>query len=180
MGGWESNRDPKIDGDVPVDGLLGGNNSLAYKVHEIEKHFHGENFPFGNDGANNLEAHSLDPFIVTAGAGDAFGTELLIHDGTVLAGVVGIKADIGRVLIEQSNQNDANYILEFWHGTGAFGAAERLTGLYYRTSANSTEVLGASIPCPRITATDKIWARCKCSTDGKTLNFLLEIHGYVG
>ena len=166
--------------DEAVEGLLGVAGSLGYKVDTLEIHHHSENFPFGNDGANNLEAHSLDPFVLTAGAGDAFGGELQIHDGSVLSALVGPRCDIGRVFVEQSNQNDSNFEIEFWQGTGAFGAATRLTGLYYRAAAGQTESVAATVPCYRIDSTKKIWARCKCKTDGKTVSFLLEIHGYVG
>ena len=39
----------KID-NLAVDGLNGVNNSLAYKVHEIEKHFHNVEYWVGDGG----------------------------------------------------------------------------------------------------------------------------------
>lgn len=148
-------------------------------LHHGEEHVHGENIPFGNDGAGNIEAHSLDPFILTAGAGDAFGTEMQIHDGSVLNAIVGLYCDIGRVFVETANQAGSSYIIEFWSGTGAFGAATRMTGMIYRSAAANVRAVGTIFPCRRVLSTDKIWARCKCKTDAKTVNFLLEIHGYA-
>lgn len=56
--------DPKIDNRA-VDGLLGVNNSLAYKVHEIEKHFHNQEKWCGVAAIADAELHVADPRAIT-------------------------------------------------------------------------------------------------------------------
>lgn len=169
----------KLD-NLAIDGLAGVENSLGYEVQSVEQHHHGESFPCGNDGANNLEAHSLDPFVLTAGAGDAFGGELQIHDGSVLPGVLGPMCDIGRCFVQTVNQFSSLYEIEFWAGSGAFGAATRVSGFYYQAASANARTAAAIFPCLKFLSTDNLWARVKCKTDSKTIDFLLEIHGYVG
>ena len=49
----------KIDGDA-VDGLSGVADSLAYKVHELEKHVHNREYWYGKD--------SIDTFLCATSA----------------------------------------------------------------------------------------------------------------
>jgi len=49
--------------DAAVKGLLGTNNSLAYKVHEIEKHFHNWERWFGVALTPNAEINVADTLI---------------------------------------------------------------------------------------------------------------------
>ncbi|MCP4584578.1 hypothetical protein, partial [Pseudoalteromonas sp.] len=68
----------KID-KIATDGLLGGNNSLAYRTHELEKHFHSEEHWYGNDGdSTGSTANNLTPWNLVAGSSEAYGTEVLL------------------------------------------------------------------------------------------------------
>lgn len=169
----------KIDRFV-TDGLAGVPNSLAYRVHEIESHLHSEQFCYGNDGANNFEENSLDPFIITAGNSEAFGTELQIHDGTIIEGGDPTKKfDLNTAYVTLSSSNDNNYCVEIYCGTSTFGAATRNSSFYYRTGANSAEVVPIVFQSKRQICNCKIWIRCKCETDGATLSLLFECHTYL-
>ena len=78
---------PNLPGYGPIGGVHTGDmdkvtpNSLAYRMIEIEKHFHGVQQSFGGNAATgsstNLQAQSVDALRVTGGA-DAFGTETQI------------------------------------------------------------------------------------------------------
>ena len=72
---------PKLD-EYAVNGLNGVTNSLAYKVHEIEKHFHNDEQVYGNLN-NDMTADTPIKFTVIGG-NDAYGTELMLTDGTVV------------------------------------------------------------------------------------------------
>jgi hypothetical protein len=79
-----TSKDPKID-NLAVNGLTGIENSLAYKVNEIEKHFHNTPLYYGSDGAGSCTQDGLTVFSLSAGSG-AYGQETQIHDGTVIEG----------------------------------------------------------------------------------------------
>ena len=66
----------KID-DLATNGLSGISNSLSYRVHEIEKHFHSEEHWYGSDGdGTGSTANNLTEWQLTAGTGGAYGTEV--------------------------------------------------------------------------------------------------------
>jgi hypothetical protein len=164
-----------------TDGLTGVEDSLAYRVNEIERHLHNSNQCYGNDGADNFQRLSLDPFRITSGTGGAMGAELQIHDGTVVEGGDSTKKmDLGRIYIEAAQATNANYIVELWAGTGTFAAATKITELFYRVGTNLAEILPIVVPCRRTACNSKVWARCSCETDSQWLDFLLEIHSYAG
>lgn len=171
---------PKLD-SAATDGLAGTEDSLAYRVHEIERHFHNPNQCYGNSGSNNLERSSTSPFRVTASTGGAFGTELQIHDGTVVeGGDSSKKMDVGRFYVVDSQVSDETYIIEIWAGTSTFGAATKITEVFYRTGSNIAEVVPLVTPCSRVACNSKLWARCNCSQDSQWVDFMLEVHTYVG
>jgi hypothetical protein len=88
---------PKID-DLAVTGLSGTYNSLAYRVHEIEKHLHNSEQVFGN-ASNTMAADTPVKFTVVGG-NDAWGTELLLTDGTVIeSGSTTKKFDLNKLYI---------------------------------------------------------------------------------
>jgi len=87
----------KID-NAASDGLGGVANSLGYKITEIEKHFHNDEKVFGNV-ANDMTADTPVKFTVTGG-NNAWGTELMLTDGTVIeSGSATKKFDLNRLYI---------------------------------------------------------------------------------
>ena len=176
----------KID-SLAVLGLLGTSNSLAYKVHEIEKHFHSPEYWFGDDGDSTMSrANNHDPWRLTASASaNTYGTEVQLaaandFNADIEGYTAAVKIDLHEVAITESSVNDKNYVIQFWAGTGAFGASTFLTELPYRTGANSAEAQPITIMCPRFDVGSKIWARVKCETGSGTLDILVGIHGYKG
>ncbi len=177
----------KID-NKSVDGLLGINNSLAYKVHEIEKHFHNMEFWFGNDGDSTMSrANNTTPWTLTSGAQDVYGTEVQLgaandFNADTEGRITAVKIDLHEVAVVESEVNDANYVIQFWAGDSTFGAADFLTEVPYRTGGNAAEAQPITIMCPRFAVGDKIWARVKCgnATANRDIDIIIGIHGYVG
>lgn len=172
----------KIDG-LAVSGLSGVNNSLAYKVHEIEKHFHNSAQWFGKDGGDNLlNRDSVTPWALVAGTSQAYGTEVQLSDGTeVESGSATKKFDLHEILIVDNDAGNAvtTYKIQFWYGTGLFAAATLLTECvcsFYSVSDNHGVIV---MVCPRITCNNKLWARVKCSVNSKSLSFIMGVHTYV-
>jgi len=101
----------KIDA-LAVDGLSGVANSLAYKVHEIEKHFHNDGKIYGN--TSNAMAADVPIVFTVTGGDNAWGTELLLTDGTVIGGGSGTtKFDLHRMYITAATAANKNSIIHF-------------------------------------------------------------------
>ncbi len=172
----------KIDSKA-VDGLLGVNNSLAYKVHEIEKHFHSPEYWYGNDGDSTMSrANNLTPWRLTASTPNVYGTEVQLSaaDDFLTDMATAVKIDLHEISVVESSANDKNYMIQFYGGTSTFGAADFLTEVPYRTGANAAEAQPIIVMCPRFIVGYKIWARVKSETASATLDILIGIHGYVG
>lgn len=169
----------KIDSNA-VLGLSGVANSLAYKVHEIEKHFHNSEQFFGKDGGDNyLNRDSITPWQITSGAGEAYGAELQISDGTEIEGGSATKKfDFHRLFITGVGEIDDTYKIQIWYGTGLFGAATLLTETLFRASSATFESVPIDIMSPRIACNNKIWLCCKCTSDAETIDFLIGVHTY--
>lgn len=110
----------KID-NYATSGLSGVVDSLAYRVHEIEKHFHNTGRWYGFS-SNNLSEGALTSFQVTAGNA-AYGTELLCYTGT---GLSEAKFDFNAMKVT------------------AVGNANRLTFLQFYSVVKGTPVVGAA------------------------------------
>ena len=103
----------RLDNDESL-GLSGTHDSLGYKVAEIEKHFHNSDQIFGLT-TNAMARKALTPIVVTAGATPAWGTELMLTDGTIIeSGNATKKFDLGRIKITVVGTANRNTILEFY------------------------------------------------------------------
>ncbi len=101
---------------VAVNGLAGTNNSLAYKVHEIEKHFHNSEQIYGNN-VNYMGADVPIPFVVEGGD-NAWGTELVLTMGTTIeSGSATKKFDFNQLYVTAVDDADEVSIVEFLYGT---------------------------------------------------------------
>ena len=194
MGGWDTTkRNLSVIDGTAVKGLNAGGvgNSLAYKVHEIEKHFHGIERWYGNAGVAAggswmATASNLLPWVLTAGinATKSYGRHVKlsdpddIHSGDM--GYTPVKFDLHRIQVCESNQNDSNYTIQIWSGTASFGTSTLRSEFPYRTSNLSGDPNIITIQMNRISVAEKLWARCRCETDGKTVSILVGAHGYPG
>ena len=111
----------KIDG-AAVDGLSGVTDSLAFKVTEIEKHFHNNEQIFGNT-SNDMAACIPIKFTVIGGD-DAFGTELMLTDGTVIeSGSATKKFDFNTIYLVSASAANKISCVEIYYSPIATAVA---------------------------------------------------------
>ena len=175
---------PKID-NYATDGLLGVSNSLAYRVHEIEKHFHSEEHWYGTDGdGTGSTANNLDVWTTTAGTGEAYGAEVQLLGANDISNsdfsFTPVKFDAHSILVTTANQTDDLYMIQIWSGTGTFGEATLISEFPYYVASAFTESGIIRIQMPRQAVATKLWARCKCTANGGTISFIIGVHAYVG
>jgi hypothetical protein len=174
----------KID-NIAVDGLSGVSNSLAYKVHEIEKHCHNVEKWYGNSGVlplnGNLLIDSFNPFRITAGVGGAQGTEVLIHDGTVIeSGSTTKKFDFHKIWTYAASVTNKLYQLKLYAGTTTFAASTQIGDCITVLPAGTIKTSSVEFMCSRMTCNNKIWVNVSCETNGGTIDILVGLHTYSG
>jgi len=104
----------KIDG-AAVSGLAGVADSLAYKVHEIEKHFHSAEEVYGLSAANGvLTRKATTPIITPCGSG-AWGNEQYLG-GAFPEGGSNLKVDLNKLYVTAVGTANRVSILEFYTG----------------------------------------------------------------
>jgi hypothetical protein len=177
----------KID-DVATLGLAGVNNSLAYRVHEIEKHLHSSGSWFGA-AATPTATHFADrigpaiaAFQIDAGNED-WGTwvQLLGADDTP-ARTSQAFFDPHEILISTA-QEEVIYFIQI--GRGASGAASLSAGTYTElvVGVDATKKFKSvtKVQTGRAPAGSLLWARCLAiGKNTATIDFYLGIHEYAG
>ena len=182
----------KTDG-VSTNGLAGVSNSLAYRVHEIEKHFHSRERWMGKAASQTATDWALEstltPFTAISGTG-VFGVDtndealvLGTDDTPVIAGMV--KYDLHYILVATLSA-DTPYILRLIYGAGTMAAADsagQYTDIMVHNIVTGSKAGGVPLPVmmPRVTCgVDKVWVRAKCATNNATATFFIGLHEYVG
>jgi len=178
----------KIDNEA-VDGLAGVSNSLAYKVHEIEKHFHSAGSWF--EAAGTPSATHFADRVGTVGGGGAFQidagndtwgswVQILGADDTP-ARADQLFFDPHEIVIADA-ERVATYFVQI--GRGASGAAALAAGTYtelvYHAGTNRYTGI-VNVQTGRAPAGSLLWARCMCpSNNTGTMDFYMGIHEYIG
>ncbi len=182
----------KID-KLATLGLNGVSNSLAYRVHEIEKHFHSREVWLGEHSSRNAEVDCgerdvITPFQVDAG-NDVYGTTPLCIIGTgdvpISAGYV--KLDLHRMVVvdvEAQADLDIHKVQLIW-GSGTVAdaiSADQISDIPPFVPERGAAFTVMEIMMPRITiGTDKVWIRHWVNgTNTGTMDFFIGIHEYVG
>lgn len=136
----------KIDG-AAVNGLSGTADSLAYKVHEIEKHIHNSEQVFGSN--SGFVAADTPVKFTVIGGNNAWGTELHIHGGDVIeSGSSTKKFDLNRLYIASVSTADKISVLEFLYGTAGAdvtGTQVQSTAVFTRTGGDPMFVDGDKV-----------------------------------
>lgn len=162
----------KID-NLATNGLSGVSNSLAYRVQEIERHFHGREKWFGAAASPSGETHIADrmdgaisPFQLVAGNNDfnASWTQLLGSSDTPVA-VGSAYFDAHRFLVTTTNSTSA-FIIQIVSGESADIAAkiaaEQFTETPYISATNNSDSGIEELMTIRLAVGIKVWARCAC------------------
>lgn len=180
----------KID-SAATDGLLGGNNSLAYRVHEIEKHFHNHEHWRGKLAVQTATAwadDTLTPFRAISGA-NIYGAgaddeaQVLGTDDTPING--SVKYDPYRIVIVELS-TDTPWKLRLVYGSGTMAdaiTAMQFTELMAVNIVTGSKSGGAPLDfrVPRLeSGVDKVWIQAWNATDNATCDFFVGIHEYPG
>jgi len=181
---------PKID-SLATAGLAGTSNSLAYRVHEIEKHFHNSEDWFGLAASPSAETHRADditdgtlaPFQIDAG-NDAWGSWLQILGSSDTPNRTNmVKFDLHKLQIVDSETTNVHYFIQI--AAGATGADALAAGAYttiaYLTPTQQSAEAAIHFMMPRVAVGTKVWARgLAVGTDTCTLDFYFGLHEYAG
>lgn len=183
-------QDPKTD-SLATDGLLGTPNSMAYRVHEIERHLHSAGSWFEKATTPNAELHVADrigdgigAFEVDAG-NDDWGTwiQVLGSTDTPARGVSQLYFDPHEIVIEYS-ENAGAYFIQFARGdSGAAGyAAGNYTEVVFESDSVGQKASGITkVQTGRSPVGSKLWCRIKCPGQNTSLlKFYIGIHEYQG
>jgi len=178
----------KIDLE-PVNGLLGVENSLAYRVHEIERHLHSSASWFGAAITPSGEIHIADrigagviPFVCTAGNNDWGSWLQVMGSGDTPARGSAVKFDPHIIQITSTNDS-VTYFFQMARGdSGAAGyAAGTYTESVFTAVSNQIDSAPIDFQTGRAPAGSKLWARCLAvGVIGKTISFYYGIHEYEG
>ena len=178
----------KID-DAATNGLTGTSNSLAYRVHEIEKHFHGIERWYGSDGDNTMStANNHTPFVLTSHAANPndWGTAVKLS-GTASAdilaadfgGVTPVKYDLHRIMITAVSAVDNLYVLQIYDNDPATTGV-LITEVPIKVGSLHADMVAVDVQMPRQAMTTVLYGRLKSEAANKTLSFTIGIHIYQG
>jgi hypothetical protein len=177
----------KID-SLATNGLEGVSNSLAYRAHEVEIHFHHYTRVFGLAAVPAGETHRADtittspnPFQIDAG-NDDWGSWVQIFGSTDTPSG-WVKWDASLISIVAAERANAVYLLQM--AAGATGAAGLAAGTYSDNVFTPQSVNGRpaaiNYAFRRQDATTKLWMRTWCrGQNTATLDFYVKLHGYAG
>ena len=170
----------KIDEKATL-GLAGVKNSLAYRVEELEKHFHNREYWFGKSAGDTF----LDPAVLTewqavSGTGSAYGNAIQLSNGDEIeSGSTTKYYDMHKILVTAVSASNKVYKLQILYGTGTSAAtaiATEVVGFFPATGKSAA----INFMMPRITCNNKVWVKSACETDAATLDFIVGLHIYAG
>lgn len=187
LGNYTTSGSNKIDNEATL-GLLGTQNSLSYRVHEIEKHLHSGARWFESAAVPSGETHVADRIGSGDGAFQIDAGNLTWGPWTQILGSADTPVDSGNVyfdphqIIVEDTERAATYFVQFSRGdSGAAGlAAGTYTEFIYgATVQKDTGIIIAQTGRAPVNA--KLWARCMCPGQNTgTLDFYFGIHEYPG
>jgi len=176
----------KIDA-LATDGLSGTSNSLAYRVHEIEKHFHSRGRFWGSNGAatetNAIDANVDTPFVAVSG-NDDWGTAIPIcGTGDDPTGLGYAKFDAHLILVTDTD-HATPYRVRFIYGTGtsadAIAASQWSEEMFITSAGPFSSGVPLRFQMPRVDVGSKLWAQVWNATNASNVDFFWGCHPYVG
>lgn len=159
-------------------GLLGVEDSLDYRVAEIERHLHNAELWYGRGAGNLAELNNLTTWTITTGAADTFGAPVQLASGTQFPAPAA-RFDIRRILVVSVSANNSTYLLEFYAGDGVFGDATLITSIPYR-QANQSSIIPTEMISYRRPTSYNLWVRAKAQTATATIQIIFGAHFYAG
>ena len=183
----------KID-DAATNGLTGTSNSLAYRVHEIERHIHGRSRWLGKHAAPTpgvIEANdNMTPFTVTSGvAADTYGSEVCILGTSDTPRMTSnVKFDLHEMLITGVTVDAHTHKFRFIWILASETVADAITAGQYTevmgkvdAAAGSGGDIVISVSIPRIATGKKVYIQSKDThVAAITTSFFIGLHEYEG
>ena len=178
----------KVD-SAATDGLAGVHNSLAYRVHEIERHVHSYERWFELAAAPDPTDHVADRAGTGAGVwtldagNDAYGAWVQVLGSTDTPSIAGSAYyDPHEFLITDAERN-LLYVMQVGFGTS--GAAALTAGTYteicFYPAANLVDSGPVIVKSKRQTTGTLMWVRCICAGQNTAeLDFVIGLHEYPG
>ena len=174
---------------VVTDGLLGTPDSLSYRVGEIERHVHSYERWFGASAGNvgpGLET-VMTAFRATSSAtANAFGTAIVVFDGTEVVQVGMVKWDPHRVHILNAQTTDVYRFRMVYARNGEATAAAAVTNGNYtdmiiKIDSTNTDFTSIPMQARRMPIATKSWAQLAKATAGAAwMEFMVGLHYYEG
>jgi hypothetical protein len=185
-----SDETDKID-SAATDGLAGVDNSLAYRVHEAERHVHNRERWWGAvavpDETNAIEANVNRPFAATSG-NNTWGAAIPIcgTDDEPVPAPDNVKHDCHRILVTDLDDDTSPWRVRIIWGTGTSAdaiAAGQWTEMVVTTNAVPGNRAGGApvdVIMRRVDVGTKLWVQAWNDTNGEILSFFWGTHGYSG
>ena len=178
----------KIDNAATL-GLAGAHNSLAYRIHEVERHFHSYERWFELAAVPAAETHRADAagtgagvFQIDAGTDDWGSWLQILGSSDTPADAGNVYFDLHRLMVTATERN-LPYVVQIAFGAtgdGAVTAGEYLE-VVFAPASNLVDSGPVDVNSRRIAAGTKAWARCICpGQDTATIDFMFGLHEYEG
>jgi hypothetical protein len=181
----------KMD-QLSTSGLAGVNNSLSYRVHEIERHIHSYESWTCLATTPDPEAHVADritqtantcPFVIDGG-NNTWGAWVQISGSIDTPHRTGeIKYDPHKLFFTNVERASTVHFVQVGFGNAGSDAlaASTYTEFVYRSGTAIAREAPFEFQARRQNAGVKMWARCwALGSDTGTLSFYLGSHGYEG
>lgn len=174
----------KID-SLATDGLSGVNNSLSYRIAEVERHFHSYERWYGLAGTPAAETHRMDAIAPGIAAFQIDGGNATWGSWLQIVGSedTALKFDLHRLMITDVERDAAIHFIQVACGATGDGAitAGTYTEFVYKPQATNTEETPIDIQMRRQAAGTKIWARVVAiGQNTGTVDFYIGLHYYEG
>lgn len=179
----------RIDGEA-TKGLAGTENSLAYRVHEIERHFHSYEHWFGLATAPDGEVHRADHIGDTTtafqmdGGNNTWGTWLQILGSSDTPHVAAMPYyDLHRLTITAVERANTTHLIQVAFGASGAAAlsADTMTELVFRPQTVQGAETIVEMQGRRQAAGTKAWARVwAIGQNTGTVDFWFGAHEYEG
>ena len=175
----------KLD-DAATLGLLGTDNSLAYRVNEIERHFHSNErwaSKLAAPAGNRVTEQAMTPFTIVSG-NNAYGAATQIMDIGDCEGLFpgAVHFDLHRIFVSDADHTTP-YRIRLSYGTGtqpdAITAGQYSTVMWRSDNANFDRG-PLDIMMRRIDAASKVWVQIWNATNESEMDMFFGVHFYEG
>lgn len=185
--GLDASEILKID-SAAADGLAGVDNSLAYMIKELERHFHNRGRFWGAvavpDETNAIDANVDTPFVAVSGNND-WGTAIPIcgTGDTPVPAPDNVKFDAHLILVTDTDHSTP-YRMRIIYGTGTSAAAisadQWSETMFITAGGPFSSGVPVEIKMRRVDVGSKLWVQVWNATNGSNVDFFWGGHGYSG